>query len=253
MVGGAEHARLIGASTHCLQMTASGWFTSLWKTQSPGQVLQQHLIELDEPVESLNERGRGAYGAVFKVKYNGASCVAKRILEILTGLGAYQYVGKDQYQPLLDKFRAECDFLSKLRHPNVVQFIGICQPTPDPRNLTLVMEEMHIDLNELITTYKPIDECIKLQILIDVSAGLLHIHSHGVIHRDLNAGNVLLTRDLRAKIADFGMSRLLPSNMVIRPDMTLMPGAPDFMPPEAMTGSYDTKLDTFSFGNHRAI
>lgn len=230
-------------------MTASFWFSSLWKARSPEDVLQQHLIKLDDSVGE--ELGRGAYGAVCEVKYNGATCVAKRVLEILTGLGAHQHVGRDQYQHLLDKFKAECDLLSKLRHPNVVQFIGICQPTDDPRHLTLVMEKLYINLDELIKSgaYKPLDEGIKLQILLDVSAGLIHIHSHGVIHRDLNAGNVLLTRELRAKIADFGMSRLLPSNApLVRLDMTMMPGAPDFMPPEAMTGSYDMKLDTFSFG-----
>ena len=230
-------------------MSITVWFRELWGKRSPDEVLKDHLIQLDETINvETNEKGRGAYGSVFEVKYNGATCIGKRILDILTGGGGNLPVDRDQYMPLVDRFRAECDLLSKLRHPNIVQFIGICQPTPDPRDLTLVMEKMEIDLGKFIYEFKPINSTIKHGILCDISAGLMHIHSHNVIHRDLNAGNVLLTQDLRAKVADFGMSRVVKSHVIHQGSMTIMPGAPDYMPPEATTGEYDIKIDTFSFG-----
>ena len=237
-------------------MAASRWFQNVWGNQVPSELLQPYMIYLDERIEPRKEKARGSYGAVFEVKYNGAMCVGKRILDILVGLGAHQFVDEDQYMPLIEKFRQECDLMSKMRHPNVVQFLGIYQPSPDPRDLTLVMEKLHIDLGRFIGKQRNIPLSIKLSILRDVSSGLLHIHSHGVIHRDLNAGNILLTEQLCAKVADFGMSRVLPqniSNSHIRGSMTIMPGAADYMPPEAVEGEYDHKLDTFSFGKFSNI
>ena len=229
-------------------MAFSLWFQKVWRNQVPSKVLQPYMISLDERIEPSKEKGRGSYGAVFEVKYNGTVCIGKRILDILVGLGGHQFVDEDQYIPLIEKFRQECDLMSKMRHPNVVQFLGIYQPSPDPRNLTLVMEKLHIDLGRFIEKHQNIPLSIKLSILRDVSSGLLHIHSHGVIHRDLNAGNILLTEQLCAKVADFGMSRVLPQNILNKGSMTIMPGAADYMPPEAVEGKYDQKLDTFSFG-----
>ena len=234
-------------------MAANLWFHNVWGNEVPSEVLQQYMISLDERIEPLKEKARGSYGAVFEVKYNGAVCIGKRILDILVGLGAHQFVEEDQYMPLIQKFRQECDLVSKMRHPNIVQFLGIYQPSPDPRDLTLIMEKLHIDLGRFIEKHQNIPLSIKLSILRDVSSGLLHIHSHGVIHRDLNAGNILLTEQLCAKVADFGMSRVLPQNILNKGSMTIMPGATDYMPPEAVEGKYDQKLDTFSFGKFSNI
>ena len=79
---------------------------------------------------------------------------------------------------------------------------------------------------------------------------MLYIHSHNVIHRDLNAGNVLLTESLRAKVADLGMARIIDQS-VATGRLTQGPGAMDYMPPEALcrNPTYNVKLDTFSFGH----
>lgn len=226
------------------------WFVDIWRGKDPNITLKQYVIALDEAVDASSESGRGSYGAVFDVKYNGATCVGKRVLDILVGLGGHEMVGRDQYGPLVERFQMECDLLRRLRHPNVVQFMGIYQPTQDVRGLTLVMEKLHMDAQHFIDNHKNVPLSVKLQILKDTSSGLLHIHSHNIIHRDLNAGNVLLTEDLRAKVADFGMSRIVDRSQVVekRGQMTSMPGAPDYMPPEAVTGDYDERLDSFSLG-----
>ena len=229
-------------------MSASRWFESLWRGKDPAITLEQYMISLDEAVNPGEERGRGCFGAVFDVKYNGATCVGKRVLDILVGLGGYENVGAEQYSPLIDKFKFECDLLRCFRHPNVVQFMGIYQPSKDVRGLTLVMEKLCMDAKHFIENYKNVPLSIKLRILKDTSNGLLHIHSHRVIHRDLNAGNILLTDDLRAKVADFGMSRVINTSGKIHGQLTKMPGAPDYMPPEAKTADYDQSIDSFSLG-----
>ena len=196
------------------------------------------------------EKGSGAYGVVYKVSVNGMPCIAKRLHAILTtGVSVRE---RDSIQA---KFRNECIILSKLRHPNVVHFVGVCyDKTPD--KISLIMERLHTDLSHVLDTQVDIPLPDKLSILLDVSYGLLYLHtSHPpIIHRDLTAPNILLTQDLRAKIADLGVSKLLSSQALAAHTQTKGPGQILYMPPEALTENpkYGTKLDVFSFG-HMAI
>ena len=211
--------------------------------------MESFTIVLDSPIDENKKLGGGCFGAVYEVKVNGATCVAKRLLDILTGARGQQEVRAEERDFIIDKFKAECSLLSKLRHPNVVQFLGVYEPSDDPRDMALVMEKLHVDLKNFITKYPHMPLAIKLHILRDISCGLLHMHSHGIVHRDLNAGNVLLTHNLQAKVADFGASRAIGIRHHGR--LTKAPGAMDYMPPEALdhTPKYDSALDVFSFGH----
>ena len=217
-------------------------------------------IELDKPLEDSHTIGQGAYGAVYKAYFKETECIAKRLHDILTGSRSQQYVSHQQWEHLVVKFRQECSLLSQMRHPNVVQFLGIYQPPgSDPRDIALIMEKLHIDLKHFIEEYKdvltPLNGVdtflsLKLHILRDICCGLLYIHSHSVVHRDLNAGNVLLTESLKAKVADLGMARIIDQS-VATGSLTQGPGAPDYMPPEAFdeNPTYNSKLDSFSLGH----
>ena len=211
-------------------------------------------VVLDSPIDIRRRLGSGCFGAIYEVKLNGAACIAKRLHDILTGAGL---VGGERWDDvtgselafIVDRFKAECSLLSELRHPNIVQFLGVYEPSDDPRDMALVMEKLHMDLDKLITKYPHTPLPIKLHILRDISCGLLHIHSHGIVHRNLNAGNVLLTWNLQAKVADFGVSRV--ANIRYPGKLTMAPGALDYMPPEASGKypKYDSALDVFSFGH----
>ena len=223
----------------------------------------EYFIQLDEPIDPKKRVGAGAYGAVYEVKLNGASCIAKRLHDILTGARGEVRVSDQEWRAIVDKFRNECSLLSKMRHPNVVQFLGINQPSSDPRDMALIMEKLHMDLEHLITEYREVLAPnntpakssndiflpIKVHISRDISCGLLHIHSHGVVHRDLNSGNVLLTESLQAKVADLGVARVIKKSTVGM--LSVTPGALDYMPPEATYENpvYDDTLDTFSMGH----
>ena len=180
-------------------------------------------------------------------------CIAKRLHDILTGAGRRERVSREQRQACQHKFRQECLFLSQMRHPNIVQFMGIHCSNRDPYDITLFMEQLPSDLEQCLTFCRgrkyilPIS--IKVSILVDVCSGLLHLHTNGIIHRDLSAANILLTHDMQAKIADLGVSKIL-SERAWSQKLTKVPGALAYMPPEALADSpdYDTKLDVFSFG-----
>ena len=208
---------------------------------SPGSEAFAGLI-LKGVKETGEEFGVGAYGKVFAVDYYGTVCAAKEVHSILlTG------VGVEEFQRTRDNFLRECRQCAELRHPNIVQFLGVYYKPGSPIPI-LVMEKMDESLRSALERYPNIPMSIKLSILLDVSLGLRYLHSQKIVHRDLSSNNILLTTLLRAKISDLGVAK------VVRPDskksLSKIPGTADFMPPEAQldTPIYDTSLDVFSYG-----
>ena len=93
-------------------------------------------------LEEFDERkvvGHGAYGAVYEVRMNGTPCIAKRVHDILVGQRGNAQVGRREIEAVRSKFQAECKLLGKLKHPNIVQFLGIYHDGDDD---VLVMEYM---------------------------------------------------------------------------------------------------------------
>lgn len=205
-----------------------------------------------EGLEDEESKGSGSFGAVYAVRVRGIPRIAKRLHSILVSAD----VSQSEKQGIREKFLNECLLLSMLEHPNIVKFVGVHFKSDDRSDVTLVMERLHMDLENVLNSEQCLDinPFTKLSILLDVSSGLLYLHSQfekPVIHRDLTAGNVLLTEDLKqAKIADLGVSKLIDDyarNAVTR---TVCPGTLAYMPPEALMEKpkYDTPLDVFSFG-----
>ena len=216
---------------------------------------QLRLLAVSESsLEILRDEdlGRGAYGRVFKVRYNGVLCAAKEIHSILIH-GA----NEAEFRRLRDNFIRECYQCSKFNHPNIVRFVGIYQP-PQYLLPIMIMELMDKSLTTYVE-YPNISIKTKLSILHDVAEGLSYLHSFNppVIHRDLSPNNIML-KNLPpllpvAKLGDLGVSKIL--NTDERSSrrssyQTAVPGTVDFMPPEALQDKpkYDTTLDVFSFG-----
>ena len=158
-----------------------------------------------------------------------------------------------EQQHISATFARECQMLSSLRHPHVVQFIGLCF-LPGSMLPVMVMEYLPTSLDDCISTRENcVPLSLKRSILHDTARGLAYLHGQEkpIIHRDLSAKNVLLNSNMQAKIADLGVARTVD----IRPGqfaatMTAGPGTLAYMPPEAMgtRPKYDTSLDIFSFG-----
>ena len=210
-----------------------------------------HILE---KIEIITEKiGKGSFGSVSLVRVGGMPCVLKSLHNILLGQGNEEQVSVDQQNPLKEKFYQECNILWQLHHPNIVQFMGIhYSGESHNKKLSLIMEYLPTNLDECINKCNEekftIPLSIKLSILRDVTYGLSQLHINCIIHRDLSAANILLTSSLRAKIADFGVSKLMSSSTCLK--LSNAPGARYIMPPEALDPAavYSIKLDIFSFG-----
>ncbi len=147
-------------------------------------------------------------------------------------------------------FANECIQHSKLHHPNIVQCLGVYTPQNSDLPM-LVMEYMPLTLTHCLEKYAHIPSSIKYRILLGVSSGLYFLHDQDppIVHRDLTSNNVLLSESLQAKIADFGVSRIISADKRMS-SLTTAPGATVYMPPEALIANpkYDKQLDIFSLG-----
>ena len=196
--------------------------------------------------------GAGAYGSVEEVEILGAKCAAKKIHEIFQDR---RQIPEELIQKASREFVQECQLMSTLRHPHIVQFLGVCF-LPGSRLPALVMERLLTSLHEILDPEPPpetkpyIPVALKRSVLHDVARGLSFLHSHSppIIHRDLSARNVLLNSGMLAKIADLGVARIAPSLRAAT--MTKAPGASIYMPPEALEDEsrYDVTIDIFSLG-----
>ena len=202
-------------------------------------------------VTSLNrkELGRGAYGKVYAVKYCQTVCAAKEVHSILI-----EDVGETERRLTIESFLRECRQCNMLRHPNVIQFLGVYYPTGAGganmmRLPVMVMEMMADSLTSFVDKHEKIPVHIKYSIVHDVSLGLCYLHNHDppIVHRDLSPNNVLLTTHHVAKISDLGVAKVIKADS--RKTMTKAPGTVDFMPPEALANSplYGPPMDVFSF------
>ena len=189
--------------------------------------------------------GRGAYGRVFAVEYNGVTCAAKEIRPILI-----KYVSAGERSRIKQNFLRECLLHSKLHHPNIVKMLGVYYPNDQAVLPVLVMELMECNLTQLLKNYQNIPMYVKLSILQDVSRAICYLHTLNppMMHCDLNSNNILLTTSLVAKVCNFRvMKEVSPSSS---DGLTKTLGTPNFMPPEALVDDphYGLPLDVFSFG-----
>ena len=200
--------------------------------------LQQY--ELRGVAITENELGRGSYAVVLEVIYQGLKCAGKKLHEVLyeTGIGH-----------AARRYLEECRLLSQTRHPNIVQFLGVCFEEGSQFPI-LVMEFLPTNLTSCHHRYGILPEEISYSILYDVSLGLAYLHGQTppIIHRDLSGNNVLLSTNMAAKISDLGVAKML--NLTPLQQMTETPGTQAYMPPEVMVADphYDVGVDEFSFG-----
>ena len=212
----------------------------------------RHLTVSESTVALIRDQelGRGAYGRVLKARHRRSVCAAKEIHSILIDAANTQA----ERRRLQDNFIRECYHCSKLKHPNIVHFIGIYHP-PQLLFPVIIMELM----DESLTVYaqKPdISFKRRMSILHDVAEGLSYLHSRNppVVHRDLSPNNILLNHLPIlpvAKIADLGVAKVV--NLDDKSStsyQTKVPGTVDFMPLEAFGDKpqYGTSLDVFSYG-----
>ena len=217
-----------------------------------GQAMDRPRIDEDVEITGVlfntdrhSEIGRGSDAAVYRGTWHGAPVAVKLLHDALVDPRNVE----EGRVALLARFLREGQRLRRLRHPNIVLFLGLCRSRGGLP--ALVTELMDGTLMDRYKARPPLTLLEELRLLRDVSAALSYIHSLDIIHRDLTTRNVLVTKEGRAKVADVGLSRSLhgdrPTEVLA---MTQAPGTLLYMSPESMTeeAKYDLALDIFSFG-----
>ena len=181
--------------------------------------------------------GRGADATVHEVEWNGTVCAAKRLHEILLEDQSPGGVAK-----LIGNFEAECLTWSKLRHPGVVQFLGVYFERSS-RLPVLVMEKMDTSLRTYLEDHNKEEFPLNLKafVLRQVTQALAYLHSQNppLVHHDLSPNNVLLNEvSFVTKVSDFGMSRAINPSVLSR--KSSIKGTLAFMAPEALHDLLDT-------------
>ncbi|MHB1509551.1 MAG: Stk1 family PASTA domain-containing Ser/Thr kinase [Acidimicrobiales bacterium] len=146
----------------------------------------------------------------------------------------------------VERFRREAQAAANLSHPNIVPVFDWGE---SERTYFIVME--HIDgepLSAIIRSQAPLPALRAASIAADIAKALSYAHRHGVVHRDVKPGNVLITRDGQVKVADFGIARAVGSDDNVTQTGLVMGTATYFSPEQAQGLGVDGRSDVYSLG-----
>lgn len=201
------------------------------------------LIEATDHFSSSTLIGSGGFGEVFKATLKDGSHVAIKKLVRLSHQGDRE-------------FMAEMETLGKIKHRNLVPLLGYCKVGEER---LLVYEFMEFGSLEEVLHGRTRDHqdrqkltwAERKKIARGAAKGLCFLHHNcipHIIHRDLKSSNVLLDRDMEARISDFGMARLI-SALDTHLSVSTLAGTPGYVPPEYYQSFRCTaKGDVYSLG-----
>eukprot|EP00158_Paraphelidium_tribonemae_P003060 Partr_v1_DN25870_c0_g1_i3_m2895 putative TKL LISK LISK-DD1 protein kinase len=210
-----------------------------------------------QDLSNFQRLGEGNFGRVSRADYIGTDVAVKECLQEVN----------DDLPPGWDfakYIRREVETLRDARHPNIVQFMGVCSYDSKFYIVTeyvpggnlkewMLREEDDQRLNEPVGQLRSLR--LRYAFAIDVARALAYLHAHNMTHRDVKLENLLLTENMRVKVCDFGFSRLQPA--LVSPVSTKSKherklsycGTEDYMAPELiLCMDYTNSIDIFSFG-----
>ena len=213
----AETRQSLRQSEQCYQISSTHW------------AVRREEIELTGP-----ELGVGGWATVTVAKFRGAQVAVKRIHN--------QIISRHNIQ----LFQREMNVAARLRHPNLIQFIGATVKG----EMMIIMELMATSLRSQLETEEYFQPKLVKAISLDVALGLNYLHliqPDPIVHRDISSANVLLEKlsdgKWRAKLTDYG------SVNVVCQLRTENPGSPAYAAPEASNPRLQSpKMDIYSFG-----
>jgi len=183
--------------------------------------------------------GQGGMGAVYK----GTQVRLKRPVAIKI---MRRFLGKDY--DFEARFEREAQAMAKLNHPGIVSVIDYGEAGPD--YLYIVMELVDgADMMEVIRTGRMTQE-MALTLLPQICDALQFAHDNGIVHRDIKPSNIMLTRDGRIKVADFGLAKCFDFESSFRTQTGAGMGTPDYAAPEQFDsdGQVDHRADIYALG-----
>jgi len=212
--------------------TAQG-FTDITVDKSV-EFTYQELAESTNDFSIANKIGEGGFGAVYYAELHGEKAAIKKMDMQAT-----------------KEFLAELQVLTHVHHLNLVRLIGFCTE----ECLFLVyefIENGNLSQHLRGSGMEPLSWPARVQIALDSARGLEYIHEHTVpvyIHRDIKSANILIDKNFRAKVADFGLTKLTEVGGASATFPTRLVGTFGYMPPEyAQFGDVSPKVDVYAFG-----
>jgi serine/threonine protein kinase len=203
---------------------------------------QSSLLEIQrDELIIMGKLCSGGFSTVYRGEWRYTS-IAVKVLRCAIGDKAYA------------SLQTELAVLSQLRHPRILTLMGVCRDlhTADG-SVGLLMELMErgslysILHSNFASPFAPTSTIERLRLALDIADGMRFLHHSGVVHRDLKSGNVLVSGDGRAKIADFGLSSY---HQQAQTHVTNVMGTPAWSSPEVIRGegAITASADVFSFG-----
>ncbi|KAM1894727.1 hypothetical protein ACFX13_043598 [Malus domestica] len=184
----------------------------------------------------IGERiGIGSYGEVYHADWNGTEVAVKKFLD------------QDFSGDALVQFKCEVEIMLRLRHPNVVLFMGAVTRPPHFSILTEFLPRGSL-YRLLHRPNSQLDERRRMRMALDVAKGMNYLHtSHPtVVHRDLKSPNLLVDKNWNVKVCDFGLSRTKHHTYLSSKSTA---GTPEWMAPEVLRNEpANEKCDVYSFG-----
>ncbi|KAI4349201.1 hypothetical protein L6164_009823 [Bauhinia variegata] len=216
------------------------WLASS-KSDGPAEVAHCFsLPEIENATNNLEKKiGSGGFGVVYYGKLKDGKEIAVKVLT------SNSYQGKRE-------FSNEVSLLSRIHHRNLVQLIGFCR---EEGHSMLVYEFMHNGtlkehLYGPLTRGRSISWIKRLEIAEDSAKGIEYLHTGcvpAVIHRDLKSSNILLDKQMKAKVSDFGLSKLAVDG--VSHVSSIVRGTVGYLDPEYYISQQLTdKSDVYSFG-----
>ncbi|KAJ6293189.1 hypothetical protein OIU77_008820 [Salix suchowensis] len=179
--------------------------------------------------------GQGAFGPVYKAQITTGETVAVKVLATDSKQGEKE-------------FQTEVMLLGRLHHRNLVNLVGYCAEKGQHMLIYVYMSEGSLASHLYREDLKPLDWDLRVYIALDVARGLEYLHNGAippVIHRDIKSSNILLDQCMRARVADFGLSR---EEMVDRHAANIR-GTFGYLDPEYVsTRTFTKKSDVYSYG-----
>ncbi|XP_060199080.1 serine/threonine-protein kinase CTR1 [Lycium barbarum] len=200
--------------------------------------LAMDWLEISWDELHIKERvGAGSFGTVHRAEWHGSD-VAVKLLTV-----------QDFHDDQLKEFLREVSIMKRVRHPNVVLFMGAVTKRP---HLSIVTEYLpRGSLYRLI--HRPaagelLDQRRRIRMALDVAKGINYLHclSPPIVHWDLKSPNLLVDKNWNVKVCDFGLSRFKANTFISSKSVA---GTPEWMAPEFLRGEpSNEKSDVYSFG-----
>ncbi|KAJ3698506.1 hypothetical protein LUZ61_002211 [Rhynchospora tenuis] len=195
-------------------------------------------LEISWDELELKERvGAGSFGTVYRAEWHGSDVAVKVLMD--------QDIRDDQ----MKEFLREVSIMKRVRHPNLVLFMGAVTKSP---HLSIVTEYLPrgslFRLLSKAAAAEGFDKRRRLRMALDVARSINYLHclNPPIVHWDLKSPNLLVDKNWSVKVCDFGLSRFKANTFISSKSAA---GTPEWMAPEFLRGEpSNEKCDVFSFG-----